>query len=143
MPTLFTSLLAGKVADRFGSRLPLSIGLLVNATALVAWATTYDRYAVVVVPLVFWGATLPFIAVSARRALMSAVPEGQRGQAGGVNLTIQMLGGTIGMAIAGTLLATTGDYWLVFLVTSALLFLNLLLAWLMVERSVEPAAAKP
>ncbi len=144
LPTLFTSLFAGKAADRFGSRWPLSIGLLLNASALalVALATTYNRYAMIVAPLVVWGATLPFIAVSARRALMSAVPEAQRGQASGVNLTIQMLGGTIGMAIGSTLLATTGDYRLIFLVTSALLFLNVLLAWMMIERHVEPAAAK-
>ncbi len=142
LPTLFTSLFAGKAVDRFGSRWPLLIGLLVNASALalVALATTYDRYALIVAPLVVWGATLPFIAVSARRALMSAVPEAQRGQASGVNLTIQMLGGTIGMAICNTLLATTGDYRLIFLVTSALLFLNVLLAWMMIERHVEPGS---
>ena len=51
-----------------------------------------------------------------------------------------MLGGTIGMAICNTLLATTGDYRLIFLVTSALLFLNVLLAWMMIERHVEPGS---
>ena len=88
LPTLGTSLIAGKAADRFGSRLPLSIGLFLNALALglVAVATAYDNYALIVAPLIVWGATLPFIAVCSRRALMSAVPAVRRGQAGGVNL---------------------------------------------------------
>ncbi|MCG8546514.1 MAG: MFS transporter [Alphaproteobacteria bacterium] len=143
LPTLVTSLLAGKAADRFGSRMPLSVGLFLNASAvgLVADATASDSYALIVAPLIVWGATLPVVAVCSRRALMSAVPEAQRGQAGGVNLTIQMLGGTIGMALCGTLLATTGDYGLVFGVTSGLLFVSLLIAMTMIERSGASAAA--
>ena len=143
LPTLATSLLAGKAADRFGSRMPLSIGLFINASTVgaVAVAMAYQSYALIVAPLIVWGATLPVIAVCARRALMGAVPEALRGQAGGVNLTIQMLGGTIGMALCGTLLATTGDYRLVFGVTSALLFVSLLIAVATIERHAASAPA--
>ena len=106
LPTLVTSLMAGRLADRLGSRIPLLIGLVLNgsAVAVLGLAMAYESYAMVLAPLVIWGATLPFLAVSARRALMGAVPKGQQGQASGVNLTLQMLGGTVGMALCGTLL---------------------------------------
>ncbi|MEM7021324.1 MAG: hypothetical protein AAF637_01900, partial [Pseudomonadota bacterium] len=91
--------------------------------------------------LPIWGAIMPAIAVCARAELMSAVPEAQRGQAGGVNLTIQMLGGTIGVAICGALLATTGSFPLVFLVTGGLVILSAWIAWL-TFRPTAPARSR-
>ena len=45
-----------------------------------------------------------------------------------------MLGGTIGMALCGGLLAATGDYRIVYLATGAQTFLVLLIASLTIER---------
>ncbi len=139
LPTLVTSLVSGRVADRFGSRRPLFIGLLLSGAALVliAAATTADSVALIVAPLVVWGAMLPFIAVSARRALMNAVPKAQQGQASGINSTVQMLGGTVGMALCGALLVATGTYWSLFLLTGALVFALLVIAWFTVERQAD------
>jgi len=100
----------------------------------VGIVTSFDNYALLIAPLIVWGATLPFIAVSARRALMNAVPKLKRGQASGVNLTIQMLGGTVGMALCGTLLLVTGDYRSLFLMTGILTLITVLCVWLSVER---------
>ena len=93
LPTLVTSLVAGKLVDRLGSRRPLLIGLLLNATAVTAvgLATAYKNYALIVPPLIVWGATLPLIAVSARLALMGAAPKSQQGQASGVNSPFKCL----------------------------------------------------
>jgi EmrB/QacA subfamily drug resistance transporter len=139
VPTLVTSLVSGRAADRFGSRRPLFIGMLLNGAALVliAAATTADSVALIVAPLVVWGAMLPFIAVSARRALMNTVPKTQQGEASGVNLTVQMLGGTVGMALCGALLVATGTYWSLFLLTGALVFALLVIAWFTVERQAD------
>jgi MFS family permease len=136
VPTLGTSLLSGRAVDRFGSRRPLFVGLVLNGTALllVALATTVHSVALLMAPLVVWGAMLPFIAISARRALMSAVPKDQQGEASGVNLTVQMLGGAVGMALCGALLVATGSYWSLFLMTGVLVFALLVVAWFTVER---------
>ena len=136
VPALFTSILGGKAADRFGSRRPLALGLLLNGVALLLLgaATSIDSIYAIVAPLVLWGAMLPVTAVTARRALMGAVPADKQGQASGVNLTIQMLGGTVGMALCSALLAATGDYGSLFYLTGALVLAVLVVAWVTVER---------
>ncbi len=143
LPTLVTSLISGRLTDRLGARRPLMLGLALNGSAviLLAIVTAYDSYPLTLMPLVIWGATLPFLAVPSRRALMSAVPPTQQSQASGVNLTIQMLGGTIGMAICSSLFTATGSFRLVFLVTGALVLATILVGWLMVERPAPSAAA--
>jgi hypothetical protein len=44
-----------------------------------------------------------------------------------------MLGGTVGLALCGTLLLATGDNQSLFLMTGVLIFATLLCAWLTVE----------
>lgn len=136
VPTLLTSYLSGRATDRFGSRRPLLIALLVNGLAVLglAYGAFQMSYGWMIVPLIAWGISLPFIATTSRRSLMSAAPQTQQGQASGVNLTIQMLGGTVGMALCSTVLLVTGSYGLLFAMTGGLLFLTLIAAWLLVER---------
>ncbi len=145
VPTLLTSYLSGRSTDRFGSRRPLLIALLVNGLAAlgIAYGAFQGSYGWMVVPLIFWGISLPFIATTSRRSLMSAVPQTHQGQASGVNLTIQMMGGTIGMALCSTVLLATGSFGLVFVMTGALLLLTLIVAWLLVERPGAAPAADP
>ncbi len=140
LPALLSSLLGGRLADRLGSRRPLLVGLSLNTVAvgLVAAAMAYGGSGVILGPLLLWGATLPLLAVPARRALMGAVPADQNGQASGVNLTVQMLGGTVGMALCGALLVATGAYWPLFLTLSTLTFLAAVGSWLTVERPAIP-----
>ncbi|MEM7227048.1 MAG: MFS transporter [Pseudomonadota bacterium] len=136
LPALVTSLIAGRAADRFGSRWPLFIGLTLNGAALVLLgaATSFERIPLIVAPLIVWGATLPFIAVAARRALMNAAPKSQQGEASGINLTVQMLGGTVGMALCGAMLLAIGAYWPLFFLTGALVLALLILAFFTIER---------
>jgi hypothetical protein len=56
---------------------------------------------------------------------MNTVPADKRGEAGGISMTAQLLGGTVGMTISGALLATTSIYWPIFAVTGCL-FVGLL-----------------
>ena len=64
---------------------------------------------------------------------MNAVPSDKRGQAGGISRGIQQIGGTIGMAVCGTLLAMTGDFQLVFYVTAGVIFVALIIGWFSID----------
>lgn len=136
LPTLATSLVAGRSADRFGSRRPTAAGLLLNGLALLLLgsAAAIGSYPMMVAALIVWGAVLPFASVVPRRALMSAVPEARQGQASGVNLTVQMMGGTIGMALCTIVLSATGRFSLVFWLTGLLVLTAIAAAWLTFDR---------
>ena len=144
LPTLVTSVLCGKLVDRVGTRGPMLIGLLLNgsAVAFISLATVYDSDVLILAPLFLWGATLPFVAIGSRRALLGAVPPTKQSQASGINLTIQMLGGTIGMAICSALFAVTGSFGLVFLLTGAVVLATFPVAMLMIERPFPRGASK-
>ena len=136
VPTLITSRLAGKVRDGYGARVPLTIALVLTAAALIAigLATIAHSAAVIVVVLIGWGAIMPLIAVSARPALMGAVPPEKHGQASGVNLSLQMLGGTLAVAVGSPVIILTGSYWPLFVLAGLGTLGAALAAWRLVER---------
>jgi MFS family permease len=142
VPTLLTSRLAGKVRDRFGARLPLAIALVRTAIAVVAigLSTIVDATAVIAYVLIGLGAVMPLIAVSARPALMGAVRPRKHGQASGVNLSLQMLGGTLAIAAGSPLLILTGSHWPLFVLTGLGTFGAALAAWTLIERPARTEA---
>jgi len=136
LPTLLTSRSAGKARDTYGSRLPLAVALVVTAAciAALALAVQVESLWLIGAIMVVWGAVMPGIAVTARPALMGAVSSDKQGQASGVNLSIQMLGGTLAIAMSSTLLIVTESYGLVFAITAAMTLAGAFIAWAMVER---------
>ncbi|MEM7025507.1 MAG: MFS transporter, partial [Pseudomonadota bacterium] len=134
-PEPFTGAPTGRLTDRYGARRPVLVGLLATFIGLL-WLGLFagwENYWLLVPGLVLWGIVQPAMFVPAMRGVMNAVPVAKQGQASGIVLTAQLLGGTLGMAILGTVLATTQSYRLVFLATTALVGLVLLLAWFAVE----------
>lgn len=142
LPTLLTSRIAGRIRDARGARGPLTIALLVTALCVMAIGvgTVLRSEIAIAAVMIVWGAVMPGIAVTARPALMGAVGPANQGEASGVNLSIQMLGGIIAIAICGTLLVVSGAYWLVFLITGLCTLAAAGAAWILVER---PARGDP
>ena len=133
----FSPIVAGRLSDRFGARRPVLFGLLLFGLSLlgIAFAVGVKSYALLVGPLILWGCTMTLLYVPTRRAVMGVVPAAEHGAAGGINLTAQLTGGTVGMASGGTLLATTGDYRIVFVAAALLVLAVLAIAWFTLERA--------
>jgi len=123
VPNPFTGIVAGRAADRWGVRRPALGGLAASSIAILWIGAMLPRqsYAILLPALVVWGAAISFLFVPPQRAVMNAVPDAKQGQAGGINMTAQLLGGTIGMSICSTVHAATDSFVLVFLVTGAVL----------------------
>jgi len=130
-PIPFIAPLAGRAADRFGARWP-SIGGLIGTTASIVWiglAVDAKSYALLLPALLLYGFAQAFLFPPAQHAIMSSVPQEKQGEAGGIAMTAQLLGGTIGMSVLSTVFAVTADFRAVFLATGATMFAVLVFGW--------------
>jgi EmrB/QacA subfamily drug resistance transporter len=146
LPTVSTQVfmapLAGRAADRFGARWP-SLGGLISMTAglvLVAVAMDWKNYVLMFPGLLAWGLSPAFLFVPPRRAVMSAVPPAMHGQAGGIAMSAQLIGATVGMAVCSTIFSMTGDFRAVFLATALVTGSVIVVGLFAIER---PRAAAP
>ncbi|MEM8631823.1 MAG: MFS transporter [Pseudomonadota bacterium] len=142
VPSIFMASVAGKASDEHGARSPSLVGVL---GTLVSLGLTAIGMAIGVNLLVYlgffaFGAAVSFLFVPPQRAVMGAVPMGMQGQAGGLVLSSQLLGGTIGMAISATIFAMTGSFPAVFLATALAAILVLVYSYAVLDMpEPEPA----
>jgi EmrB/QacA subfamily drug resistance transporter len=122
---------AGRIADRFGQHWPSVAGLALTGMGmlLLAGAVAFERYALMVAPMLVWGAGVPFMFGPSQRAMMNAVAADKQGEAAGIGRGAQQLGGTIGMAVCGMLLTMTGAFEPVFLAAGCLSLAVLAIDW--------------
>lgn len=141
VPPVLAATIAGKAADTYGTRLPSLLGVLGTLAGLVAMAIGMGLGVnlLVYAGLLFSGVAISFLFVPPQRAVMMSVPPGMQGQAGGIVLSSQLLGGTFGMAICSTVYAMSGSFAAVFWVTAAVSALILIYAHSALEQS-DPGA---
>jgi DHA2 family multidrug resistance protein-like MFS transporter len=103
--------LAAVLALRIGSRVVVSAGLLLMGGGLVVSAfnsqsdTAY--WGPIVVSMVLLALGLSSITAPTAEAVMGSVADDQRGAAAGVNNTTRELGGTLGVAVFGSIFASS------------------------------------
>lgn len=116
IPQVFIAPVAGKVADRLGTRRPSLIGMALGTSAVVLVAVGMELQftGMTLCGFVLWGCCVPFLFVPPRRAVMSSVPANLHGQASGISMSFQLLGGTVGMALGSSVFTITGSFPLVF-----------------------------
>jgi MFS family permease len=102
---------AAVVALKVGTRLVVTAGLLLMAGGLLVAAfnslpdTAY--YGPIILAMVLLALGLSSITAPTAEAVMGSVPDEQRGAAAGVNNTTRELGGTLGVAVFGSLFASS------------------------------------
>jgi EmrB/QacA subfamily drug resistance transporter len=107
---IFTPI-AAVVALKVGTRLVVTVGLLLMGGGLVVAAfnssedTTY--YGPIIIAMVLLALGLSSITAPTAEAVMGSVSDDQRGAAAGVNNTTRELGGTLGVAVFGSIFASS------------------------------------
>ncbi|HZX03216.1 MFS transporter [Kribbella sp.] len=112
MPMLVAPI-AGALADRFGNRPFMALGLLLQGSGLVWVSAVVEpgvRYGVLVVPLIISGIGVAMCFPTVANAVVNAVPVDDSGVAAAVNTSLRELGGVLGIALAAALFATNGSY---------------------------------
>jgi DHA2 family methylenomycin A resistance protein-like MFS transporter len=101
------SFFSGRVMARTGPRLPMTIGLVVGGAGLFGWlvAGNHSSYLLLVAPLIAAGFGMAFTMPAATAAVMGAAPDERGGIASGVVNTFRQVGGVIGIALLGALVA--------------------------------------
>ena len=103
-----TAPLAAARAQRTGPRLPVAAGLAVLAAglAVLASATADSGFGHYLAGIVLMAAGMGFAMAPATEAVMSAVPDAQASVGAAVNDTTRELGGVLGVAVLGSVLAS-------------------------------------
>jgi EmrB/QacA subfamily drug resistance transporter len=104
--------IAGRLADRIGSR-PLMTGGLLAVSASMFWMTgitTHSSYGYIVVSFVLQGLGIGFVMSPMSTAAMNAVERTKAGVASGILSMTRMVGSTFGVAALGAIIATVGRH---------------------------------
>jgi MFS transporter, DHA2 family, methylenomycin A resistance protein len=101
------SVVSGRIMARTGPRTPMIAGLALGAAGLGGWvaAGPHTPYYVLVAPLMAAGFGMALTMPAATAAVMGSAPAQRAGLASGVVNTARQVGGVIGVALLGTLVA--------------------------------------
>ena len=106
--TASTAPIAAKLAERIGTKVVVTGGLLSMAVGFAIAATNgvSTPYAVIVVAMFFMGGGLGLVQAPATEAIMGSLPPAKAGVGSAVNDTARELGGTLGVAIVGSVFSS-------------------------------------
>ena len=97
--------LAGWLGNRFGSRVPLSIGSLVATGSFVLLTAAHSQPWEIYVAGLLLGVGVGFAFASMANLIVEAVPQSHTGEATGINTIMRSIGGALGATIAATIIA--------------------------------------
>jgi len=102
------SVLGTKLAVRIGTKLIVTAGLLM-VTAFYAWVATVSTttsYGTIAAQMVLYGVGMGLTSAPATEAIMGVVPTAKAGVGSAVNDATRLLGGTLGVAVIGSVYAS-------------------------------------
>ena len=112
MPMLMAPV-AAALAQRFGGRPVLAVGLALQAAGL-AWLALETRptvgYGALWMPFVLSGVGMALFFVPLASVVLSSVPPEQEGVASGANGAFREIGGVLGIAVLGAVFSARGGY---------------------------------
>jgi MFS family permease len=105
--TALLSTVTGRMADKHGSRRLIYGGLIVAAAGLlgIAIAAAADEVWILLVALLVFGLSRPFVFTPAGAAEIEAFPRAERGLSSSLVTEARQLGAVLGVAVAGAVLS--------------------------------------
>ncbi len=102
--------LAGRLADRIGSRPLMTLGLVIVSVAIFIQSriTVHSGYGLLLPGFILMGLGMGLVMSPMSTAAMNAVDRSKAGVASGVLSMSRMVGGTFGVAVMGALVSTIG-----------------------------------
>ncbi len=102
------SVLGTRLAVSFGTKLTVGTGLLMMCGfyAWVSAAGAGTSYAIIATQMVIFGTGMGFTSAPATEAIMGVVPREKAGVGSAVNDSTRLLGGTLGVAVIGSVYAS-------------------------------------
>jgi hypothetical protein len=103
-----SSILGARLAVRVGTKLVVASGLLLMA-AFYAWVSTAEAttgYGTIAAQMVVLGTGMGLTSAPATEAIMGVVPKAKAGVGSAVNDATRLLGGTLGVAVLGSVYAS-------------------------------------
>jgi EmrB/QacA subfamily drug resistance transporter len=97
--------IAGWLGGRFGSKLPLLAGALVASASFAFLALAHEARWNIYVATVLLGLGIGFAFASMANLIVDAVPQGQTGEATGMNTIMRTVGGALGAQIAASIVS--------------------------------------
>ena len=97
-----------KLSVRIGNKVVVTTGMLLFATGLL-WTATLSAstsYLTIVIQMLFLGAGMGLTSAPATEAIMGAVPKAKAGVGSAVNDATRLFGGTLGVAVIGSVAAS-------------------------------------
>ena len=105
----FAGPLGARMVNRFGPWLPITFGLLASSLAIFSFVTLQvdSPYSHLWPPFVLLGLGIGLVVTSATDAIVGDISEDEAGVAGGIQTTSIQLGGVLGTAVCGSILAAS------------------------------------
>lgn len=98
--------LGGRLADKFGSKIPASTGMAIMAVALFSFRILDDKtaYSYIAFGLIIMGIGLALTMSPLSNGVMGSLPKDKIGVGSGVFNLFKNIGGSVGVAVMGTML---------------------------------------
>jgi EmrB/QacA subfamily drug resistance transporter len=106
---IFAAPLSARLAERFGSKIIVALGLAVVAASLglLSTVTAASGYGLIAASLAILGAGMGFTMTPATESIMGSLPLAKAGVGSAMNDTTRQVGGALGVAVLGSILASS------------------------------------
>jgi EmrB/QacA subfamily drug resistance transporter len=102
----FTGPLAGVLGKRYGSQLPMALGMLLVAIGITTFALFHEEPWQIVLGMIILGSGLPLTFAAMAKVIIDTVKQTETGVATGMNTVMRTIGGVIGGQIGAAILTT-------------------------------------